>query len=196
VNEELGIHELVLRMGKGDKHALETLYELLHPQLKQSLLHRFCPPLREEDIQDVIQRTFMQIWINAAHYRGKYAGASARKWVYTIATNEAYRMVRAARAAPPSLDPCDGDDDSPEQRGQPEPDSRYIAEDEAMDSLLIEQIRRYCLQFPPREKEMLLLRFQREFTFEQIGARFGLTRARVKQIIDGLIGKLRKRLGV
>jgi DNA-directed RNA polymerase specialized sigma subunit len=43
---------------------------------------------------------------------------------------------------------------------------------------------------------MLILRFEDELTFEEIGHEIGRTKPRAKQIIDGLVGKIRKAIGV
>ena len=97
MSEELGIHQLILQSACGDTRSFEALYDRLHQPLARLLVPKYCPPLQQEDIEDAIQITFMQIWRYAPRYRGNNSEKSARSWIYKIAYRQVNKMAVVAR---------------------------------------------------------------------------------------------------
>ena len=82
--------QLVMRMSVGDEEALATFYELFSPLLygmSLKILHD------EDEAEDVLQETFIQIWKKAACYDSKLSSPST--WAVMILRNKAIDRLRA-----------------------------------------------------------------------------------------------------
>src|SRR5580700_8615754 len=76
-------HELLIAIAAGERRALEELYLGYHPRLARFLLrvtHRY------ENLEEIINDTFMMVWQNAAEFRG---GSQVSTWIFGIV----YRMA-------------------------------------------------------------------------------------------------------
>lgn len=106
------------------------------------------------------------------------------------------RRYRQASKAPVSLDAPLGDDDTErvaEVVADPNatlPSERLVYES---DNALVQEI---LATLPPREREILALRFGlvdgKERTLEEVGVRFGVTRERIRQIQEEALKTIRK----
>lgn len=106
------------------------------------------------------------------------------------------RRYRQASKAPVSLDAPLGDDDTErvaEVVADPNatlPSERLVYES---DNALVQEI---LATLPPREREILALRFGlvdgKERTLEEVGERFGVTRERIRQIQEEALKTIRK----
>ncbi|MCP5524289.1 MAG: sigma-70 family RNA polymerase sigma factor [Verrucomicrobiales bacterium] len=103
--------------------------------------------------------------------------------------------IRTAAVRPTSLDAPVGEDDS-------SPFGDLVADEEASDPAeeleqksLLERLGPLVERLDPREKKILKLRFgldgRPERTLEAVGAAFGLTRERIRQLQNGALQKLR-----
>jgi RNA polymerase sigma-70 factor, ECF subfamily len=82
--------QLVMRMSVGDEEALAGFYELFSPLLygmALKILHD------ENEADDVLQETFIQIWKKAACYDSKLSSPST--WAVMIVRNKAIDRLRA-----------------------------------------------------------------------------------------------------
>jgi RNA polymerase primary sigma factor len=107
------------------------------------------------------------------------------------------RLVLDVPAPPVSLETPIGDADNGTQLGDFLRDTQLPATDR--DLLVREQVRhleRALGALSPREREVLRLRFglgtEREHTLDELGARFSLTRERIRQIEQQALAKLRR----
>jgi RNA polymerase sigma-70 factor (ECF subfamily) len=172
------LHErlLVLRCQTGDPSAFEELVLLYQPRLRYFLRALLRG---DHDVDDHLQ----EIWIDV--YRGiaRLSEPSAfAAWLYRIARNRAFRVLRKRREPPLSLEgidlPTKNDDDT-----------RWSAEDAeylhaALDSLV------------PEHREVLLLRFIEEMSYEDIarvtGCLVGTVRSRLHYAKRALRGVLER----
>jgi len=84
-------HELIARVGAGDKLALEALYA------RHSVkVFRFALRLlrSERAAEDVVSEVFIDVWRNAAGFEGR---SEASTWLLAIARNKAYSQLRKRR---------------------------------------------------------------------------------------------------
>ncbi len=159
------LHErlLVLRCQTGDPVAFEEFVLLYQPRLRYFLRAMLRG---ESDLEDHLQ----ELWLDVYRGIGRLNQPSAfSAWLYRIASNRAFRVLRKRREPPRSLDDIDPpakDDD----------ESRWSAEDTeylhaALDSL------------GPEHREVLLLRFIEEMSYEDIarvtGSPVGTVRSRL-----------------
>src|SRR5262245_1336749 len=106
------------------------------------------------------------------------------------------RLLQDAARPPLPLETPVGDDsvigDFLEDRGAPTPGDAMMRED------LVRQLRRSMVTLSPRERAILALRFgledEDEHTLEEVGARFSVTRERIRQVEAKALRKLRRPL--
>jgi RNA polymerase sigma-70 factor, ECF subfamily len=101
--------ELLLAVAAGSRQALEELYLGYHRRLAR-FLSRFTP--RYENVEEIINDTFMVVWQNAKHFR--YA-SQVSTWIIGIAYRTALKSLRRQKnhTAAGNLD------DYPEQSTDP-----------------------------------------------------------------------------
>lgn len=164
----------------GDVRAFEQLYARHKGPLYRFLLRQLRDAaLADEFFQDVWQRVI-----------GARAGwtpeAAFSTWLYRIAHNRLNDHWRAARHRPAA--PADADARI-EALADPETPERALSE--------FEQHRRLRMaldELPPEQREVVLLRLEREMTLEQIGDVTGTGRETVKSRLRYAMDKLRARL--
>ena len=189
------LHDLILQIAKGDEASFRTLYDQMYPLILNYLRGKYGRSLGEKDFEDICQHTFIQVWFHAKKYRGKHTDASARQWMFTIAKNEALKLLRTMRHLQSSLDTVFSDSDFSDNdfsnlKHTLFPSLLPSPEDEAIQSVLIEKIIILCKRFPKREQDIFKMRFLHRYTFAQIGKKNGLTAPRVKQIVDQILKKI------
>lgn len=80
--------EIICRLKKGDKSAVDELFNYYYPRLyhfSRSILKI------ENEIDDILQEVFMKIWLN----RQKIGSAETfNSWIFTITKNELLNLIR------------------------------------------------------------------------------------------------------
>jgi len=111
-----------------------------------------------------------------------------------LTTDEIRRLMRIVKE-PVSLETPMGDDE--ESRLGDFVEDKHIAKplDETIHSNLRDKVKRVLATLPPREEAVLRFRFGigevRDYTLEELGERFSLTRERIRQIEQRALRKLR-----
>ena len=206
MTENCSLHELIKMIGTGDNPtAYETLYERMRQPLCDKLMWHYGRSLTKEDAEDIAQNTFIKIERHASSYKGLHTEASARNWMYKIAFSEAIKVINMSKRLSNTID--DHGDGTQSERNSAVPDGsrrrfgliqegRRTVEERAERSIFMKEISSSFQRLTVEERNMLILRFDDELTFEEIGHEIGRTKPRAKQIIDGLVGKIRKAIGV
>jgi RNA polymerase sigma factor (sigma-70 family) len=201
VRETDSLHELIKMIGNGDRTAFEELYTRMHQPLYKKLMYQSRYAITKEDAEDIVQNTFVKINLYASRYNGLYTEASARSWMYTIAFHEAERIVKLNRKFVNSIDDDDSDDGLPAVPGGSRRKSgliqegRQSVEEHVERSILFDSISSNIQWLAVEERNMLTLRFDSDLTFEQIGREIGRSKPRAKQVVDGVLAKIRKAIG-
>jgi RNA polymerase sigma-70 factor, ECF subfamily len=86
--------ELIASLAGGDDTALRELFDRHAPWLA-ARLRKALPP---DDVEDVLQETFLAVWKNAKTYRPQGSPAA---WLWVIARNQAALLLR--RRGPAAL---------------------------------------------------------------------------------------------
>jgi RNA polymerase sigma-70 factor (ECF subfamily) len=89
--------ELIASLAGGDDTALRQLFDRHAPWLA-ARLRKALPP---DDVEDVLQETFLAVWKNAATYRPRGTPAA---WLWGIARNQAALLLRKRPAIPSLLE--------------------------------------------------------------------------------------------
>ena len=160
---------LVLRSQIGDETAFRELLELYGPQLS-----RFTRKMIES--QETVDDLTQEIWV--AIFRGLPGLREAdkfRAWAFRIARDRIYREHRR-RKIPVQLLDSDALAALPES-----------AEEPALDT---EELQRGLALIPPQQREVLVLRFFEEMSYEEIarvtGCALGTIRSRIHYAKEAL----------
>jgi RNA polymerase sigma-70 factor (ECF subfamily) len=158
-----GIYErlLVVRAQAGDAEALAELVERYSPRLRYFLRKLVGAEQAEDALQDV--------WLDVVRQLPRLKDPQALvAWLYRIARDRAYGLLRKSRRAEPLDEASVADSAADEEEFSPQDAARIHA---ALDRL------------PPEQREVLVLRFLEEMTYEQIagvvGCQLGTVRSRI-----------------
>lgn len=154
---------LVLRCQAGDEAAFAELVERYDPRLRYFLRKMLGDAATLDD-------ALQEVWLDVFRGLGRLAdGGAFCAWLYRIAHGRACRALRQRRAAPEPLP--DGEMIDPEESEDP-----FAAEDAAAVHGALDAL-------PPLQREVLMLRFLEEMSYEQIAAatdsQLGTVRSRI-----------------
>lgn len=199
MNNEPDLHDIIHRIGNGDPSAIEAIYDRMRRPLMRYLCNRYSPPLVHEDIEDVIQYTFIQVLLYAQSYRGAHNEASAKKWVFDIARNRAMRLMKISKAASAHISLDDEqnekDDEGTSNLSGIQFEASENTEDQALDAIFIQEVNLYASALSDRERAIIGMRIE-ELTLEEIGENFRLSKPRISQILHGIVRNARHRFGI
>jgi RNA polymerase sigma-70 factor (ECF subfamily) len=168
---------LVLRCQTGDPIAFEELVLLYQPRLRYFLRALLRG---ESDVDDRLQEIWLDVYRGLARLTEPAAFSS---WLYRIARNRAFRALRRRREPPRSLD---GIDLPINEDG----DASWSAEDAEYMHIALDSL-------APEHREVLLLRFIEEMSYEDIarvtGCPVGTVRSRLHYAKRALRGELERR---
>jgi len=191
-------------IGNGDPTAFDALYARMRQPLCKKIKWKYGHSLTKEDAEDIVQNTFIKIALYASRYHGLYTEASAKSWMYKIASSEAIKTIKMSEKISSSLD--DHEDEFQSERtavaggSRRKNDSfqkgRRSVEEYAERSISIQEINSSVQRLTVEEQKMLAMRYEEERTFEEIAQEIDRTKPRAKQIVDKVIGKIRKAVGV
>lgn len=154
--------EIILLYKKGDEEAFK------------SLINRYISPLynftarmtNRNDASDVVQEIFIKVWKNIEHFNP--LKASFKTWIFTIARNTTTDFLRKKKSLLFSDMGKDGDEDI-NSFAENIPDDELLP-DEALQKLQDGRFLNKILEkLRPGYREVLVLHYQEEMTFEEIG---------------------------
>jgi RNA polymerase sigma-70 factor (ECF subfamily) len=178
--------ELVAGYLSGDEKSFEILMNR-HMKSVYNFVYRLVP--KHIDVDDIVSETFFKVWKNLKKFR---AGENFNTWCFTIARNTAYDKMRKKSAlAFSDFDDADGENFLTDTVVDQEPLAPEIlerAENEKIVEGILERV-------SPADREILLLRYVNEFTFEDIGKILGKPLNTVKSRHRRAIIFLQKTLG-
>ncbi len=151
---------LGVRLARQDEAALEEAYARYGPSLL-SYLRRFVGP---DEAEDVLQRTFLDVWRHAARYKPEQRFSS---WLFTIAHHRAVDTVRRRRDQVVDVDSI---------RGLVGDDGRETAARYADAAL----VRAALDRLPEHEREVLDLAYYADLTQREIASRLDVPLGTVK----------------
>lgn len=172
--------DLMLAYGRGDATAFEALYARHRGGLFRYLLRH----LRQ---QSLAEELFQDVWSRLIGARERYRPeAKFSTWLYQIASN---RLTDHWR----SLGRQGGFVDDGDERAEREPDPT-TPEREMSDFEQRRHLQMALEELPPEQREVLLLRLDRELALEEIAQITGVGRETVKSRLRYAMDKLRSRL--
>lgn len=154
---------LVALVLQGDNIAFEFLFNRYKDAIHRLFVQRTGNTL---DADDLLQETFIKVYINILRYNPSFTFG---QWVYTIARNTFIDFVRKRQedlpiddkfAAPPSTFPT--------------PEESVINQQQQT------QIQDYLTRMTPRYRQLIVLRFFDEYSYEEISVKLSLPLGTVK----------------
>ena len=155
--------ELVDRVLKGDNDAFEYLFNRYRDAIHRLFVQRLGGV---NDADDLLQETFIKVYINLHRYSADYTFG---QWVYTIARNTFIDFVRRRQ------------DDLPIDERFAAPALNAPTPEESVINLQQRsQIEHYLEHLAPRYRQLILMRFFEEYSYEEIAAKLSLPLGTVK----------------
>ncbi len=155
--------ELVDRALKGDDTAFEYLFNRYRDAIHRLFVQRLTG---SDDADDLLQETFIKVYINLHRYSANYTFG---QWVYTIARNTFVDYVRRRQ------------DDLPiDERFKAPASAAPTPEESVINLQQRSQIEYYLEQLTPRYRQLIVMRFFEEYSYEEIAAKLTLPLGTVK----------------
>ena len=155
---------IIARARRGDADAFEQLVEAYRNQVFRLAL-RMCG--NEADADEVAQEAFLSAWKGLPNFRGESRFST---WLYQLTTHAAIDLMRREKrqAAAEDIDGIIAADDgaSPQQQAERAETRR--------------EVRSALMQLPEEYRQVLLLRFMEELSYEEIGQALKLPAGTVK----------------
>jgi len=181
--------KLARRAQKGDRQALEALYE----RYKERLLGYLHKMLGDRPAaEDVFHDVWIKVMNSLPNYRPTQG--SFRPWLFRVAANASVdRLRRNKRRAGPNLDAPAGEGSSERVIDQiagetPTPESATIGIEIAQD------LDRHLALLPERQRNAVLLRHQQGMSYREISATLRVPEGTAKTLVHRGVQALRERL--
>ncbi|NLX40559.1 MAG: sigma-70 family RNA polymerase sigma factor [Bacteroidales bacterium] len=165
-------YNLVVAARDGDQKAFAALYDKYRSALLAFLLKYVSIT---EDAEDICQRSFEKAFMNINRYNPQYAFST---WLYIIAQNEAIDHIRKARNALKSVSLSGGEADLRDTSATYSPEEIVILKQD------MDHFTSRILNLPEKYREVAILRFLRDYAYEEIANELQLTLGAVKTRIN------------
>ena len=150
---------LVRLVVEGDSRAFEPLFMRHKAIIYTMLVKRSCNP---DDVDDMLQEAFMKAFVNINRYNPDYDFGA---WICTIAKNTFVDFNRSRRSKALNPDnnlPLDSRHTNSAQATAPTPEESIINAQQRA------QIERYIATLPEDYRQLFIMRFVEEYTYEEI----------------------------
>ena len=150
---------LVRLVVEGDSRAFEPLFMRHKDIIYTMLVKRSCNP---DDVDDMLQEAFMKAFVNIDRYNPNYDFGA---WICTIAKNTFVDFNRSRRSKALNPDnnlPLDSRHTNSAQATAPTPEESIINAQQRA------QIERYIATLPEDYRQLFIMRFVEEYTYEEI----------------------------
>ena len=155
--------ELIGRVQDGDSTAFEHLFNRYRDSIYQLYMQRTGGNV--DDTNDLLQETFVKVYLNLQRYSSRFTFG---QWVYTIARNTFIDYTRRRRDDTVSIDYVGEGIGVSGSLGGPTPEEHLITHQSQV------QLEGLLAKMSPRYRELIELRFFREFSYEEIAAKLSL----------------------
>ena len=153
----------------GDRTAFEHLFKRYREGIFQLYMQRTNGS--REDADDLLQETFVKVFLNLHRYNRDYTFG---QWIYTIARNTFVDYVRKRRDNLSIDEIQSGFAVITPASGAPTPEECVINDQQRA------QLDHYLDRMAPRYRQLIELRFFREFSYEEIAQELAIPLGTVK----------------
>lgn len=174
--------ELISTALDGNPASFERLFMRYRGEILQMYLQKTGG--NSHDANDMLQETFVKVYLNLHRYNPEY---TFNQWVYTIARNTFVDFARKKRDNVLSIDNRTGDAvtiNPPSTAPTPEQEMIITQSNNEFDAIMGTLSEQY--------RKMIVLRFFKEYSYEEISTELGLPLGTVKTQIHRAREKLYK----
>lgn len=167
--------KIVQRAQRGDAAAFEQLVTAYRDRVYRLAL-RLCG--NGADADEAAQEAFLAAWKGLPNFRGE---SKFSTWLYQLVNHAAIDLLRREkRHAAGDMEEVDAPDSAPSPQQQAERNEQRQA------------VRDAVLQLPPEQRQVVVLRFMEELSYEEIGAALHLPVGTVKSRLNRAKAALRE----
>ena len=148
---------------EGDETAFEYLFNRYREAIRQLLVQRAGS---ESDADDLLQETFIKVYVNLQRYSSEYTFG---QWIYTIARNTHIDFERRRQ-----------DDLSIDEKFASHVASTPSPEDALISIQQRSQIEQYIGSLPEQYRQLFVMRFLEDYSYEEIAEKLHLPMGTVK----------------
>lgn len=167
---------IIARARRGDADAFEQLVVAYREQVFRLAL-RMCGS--EADADEVAQEAFLSAWKALPNFRGE---SQFSTWLYQLTTHAAIDLMRREKRQ------IAADDITEVSAADPAPSPQQQAEQSEQREIVRDAI----LQLAPEQREVVVLRFMEELSYEEIGAVLKLPSGTVKSRLNRAKAQLKE----
>lgn len=168
--------KIIARARRGDSDAFEQLVVAYREQVFRLAL-RMCGS--EADADEVAQEAFLSAWKALPNFRGE---SQFSTWLYQLTTHAAIDLMRREKRQ------IAADDITEVSAADPAPSPQQQAEQSEQREIVRDAI----LQLAPEQREVVVLRFMEELSYEEIGAVLKLPSGTVKSRLNRAKAQLKE----
>ena len=168
--------KIIARARRGDADAFEQLVVAYRDQVFRLAL-RMCGS--EADADEVAQEAFLSAWRALPNFRGE---SQFSTWLYQLTTHAAIDLMRREKRQ------ITADDITEVSAADPAPSPQQQAEQSEQREI----VRNAILQLAPEQREVVVLRFMEELSYEEIGAVLKLPSGTVKSRLNRAKAQLKE----
>lgn len=167
---------IIARARRGDADAFEQLVVAYRDQVFRLAL-RMCGS--EADADEVAQEAFLSAWKALPNFRGE---SQFSTWLYQLTTHAAIDLMRREKRQIAAADITEV------SAADPAPSPQQQAEQSEQREIVRDAI----LQLAPEQREVVVLRFMEELSYEEIGAVLKLPPGTVKSRLNRAKAQLKE----
>lgn len=168
--------KIIARARRGDADAFEQLVVAYRDQVFRLAL-RMCGS--EADADEVAQEAFLSAWKALPNFRGE---SQFSTWLYQLTTHAAIDLMRREKRQLAAADITEV------SAADPAPSPQQQAEQSEQREIVRDAI----LQLAPEQREVVVLRFMEELSYEEIGAVLKLPSGTVKSRLNRAKAQLKE----
>lgn len=168
--------KIIARARRGDADAFEQLVVAYREQVFRLAL-RMCGS--EADADEVAQEAFLSAWKALPNFRGE---SQFSTWLYQLTTHAAIDLMRREKRQIAAADITEV------SAADPAPSPQQQAEQSEQREIVRDAI----LQLAPEQREVVVLRFMEELSYEEIGAVLKLPSGTVKSRLNRAKAQLKE----
>lgn len=181
--------EIIVSYKNGDTEAFKTLIARYTAPLYNFAAHL----INKNDASDIVQEIFIKVWKNIKRFDSQKA--SFKTWIFTIARNTTTDFLRKRKSLLFSdFEKSTRQDLADEENSFAEniPDENLLPDETLQKLQDSEFLNKILEKLRPNHKEVLILHYQEEMTFEEIGKILNKPLNTVKSIHHRAIIEMRK----
>ena len=178
-------------MASGDRSAQAEFDSLVRNQLDRYITKEFGKGLDNGDSYEIVSQSILIMYLQAGEYRGKHGESSAWAWAFQVARSQAIKWVKTRKREVRIQEMDDGYDLSEEilyrMVVRYSPDDEPVSVEQRVEERLFREMAAEILQkLNKRERLILHLHFEKDWTLRQIAEYLNVKPPRITQIMQNI----------